>query len=64
MGRREKRLGNTAEMCSTISIIRQQVVFVTNVLIKQHFFMFYYFVPDEGSLLPKYINWTTPYVFT
>ena len=40
--------------CSTISIFRQQAAFVRNVQIK-----LYLYVPDKGSLLPKYRDCST-----
>ena len=39
-------------VCSTIFIFRQQAAFVRNVQIK--IIKDYLYVPDEGSLLPKY----------
>ena len=43
--------------CSTISIFRQQAAFVRNVQII--IVSLYLYVPDEGSLLPKYRDCTT-----
>ena len=43
-------------VCITISIFRQQAAFVRNVQIKRNNYLY---VPDEGSLLPKYRDCTT-----
>ena len=46
--------------CSTISIFRQHAAFVRNVQIKRLISVsLYFYVPDEGSLLPKYRDCTT-----